>query len=243
MKALTTRPRLSGESPAARMVMAAFDMVLLLLFWVRFPLSLAGKSGWAAGEAGRGPEGLYCNGLYDLNAELLSQLGPAIELGRSFVATDYQRDGASLLLLWRGIGELVGRNPQYTTLFGAVSMTDSYRPLSKLLMMEYLGARKAHGSLWGKVRARVAPKIELGRRLTSLVVGAALPSLEDVSALVSSIEPDGKGAPTLLKHYLRLNGLIASFGIDQGFNDALDGFVVVDLLKTDRRLLKKYLGA
>ena len=40
-----------------------------------------------------------------------------------------------------------------------------------------------------------------------------------------------------------LGGKIAAFNVDPGFQDALDGLVVVDLARTDRRLLDRYLGA
>ena len=42
---------------------------------------------------------------------LLTELGPALELGRSFVAPEFQRDFQPLLLLWRGIGALVAAVP------------------------------------------------------------------------------------------------------------------------------------
>src|SRR5262249_24265988 len=48
----------------------------------------------------------------------LDRLGPALELGRSFVRQDDQNGFAPLLLLWKGIGAFVARNPRYKTLIG-----------------------------------------------------------------------------------------------------------------------------
>lgn len=189
-----------------------------------------------------GVEGLYCNTLYEFKKALLSELNPAIEVGRSYVTPKYQRKSAALALIWRGIGELVSRNPEYRTLFGAVSMTDSYRALSKSLMVEYLTNHKLHPILNKLISARVKPRLRKIKNLAHIALGTALPDVDDISSLVSEVEKDNKGVPTLLKHYLKLNGVILCFGIDQAFSDALDGFIVVDLLKTDERHLRRYMG-
>ena len=136
----------------------------------------------------------------------------------------------------------MSRNPEYRTLFGALSMTDSYRALSKSLMVEYLKNHKLHPILNKLINARVKPRLRKIKNLAHIALGSALPNVDDISSLVSEVEKDNKGVPTLLKHYLKLNGVILCFGIDQAFSDALDGFIVVDLLKTDERHLRRYMG-
>jgi hypothetical protein len=51
-----------------------------------------------------GKRGLYTQSLFKYGNALLRALDPAIELGRSFVRVEYQRDFAPLMLMWRGIG-------------------------------------------------------------------------------------------------------------------------------------------
>lgn len=189
-----------------------------------------------------GVKGLYCNTLYEFKPKLLEALNPAIEVGRSYVTPKYQKKAASLALIWQGIGALIARNPHYKTLFGAVSMTDSYRSLSKSLMVEYLKTHKLHPTFKRLISARVKPRLSKIKSLANVAIGSALPEVDDISSLVSEVEKDNKGVPTLLKHYLKLNGVILCFGIDQAFSDALDGFIVVDLLKTNERSLRKYMG-
>ena len=43
----------------------------------------------------------------------MARLSPALELGRSFVRAEYQRNYSALLSLWKGIGQFVVRHPQY----------------------------------------------------------------------------------------------------------------------------------
>ena len=62
---------------------------------------------------------------------------------------------------------------------------------------------------------------------------------EDVPFLISGNEKDGKCVPILLKHYLKLNGKLLSFSIDEGFSLVVDGLLMVDLRDTDTRLLRR----
>jgi hypothetical protein len=75
--------------------------------------------------------------------------------------------------------------------------------------------------------------------------GPSTPSagnLDELSALISDLEPDSKGVPVLLRQYANMGGTILEFNVDPHFSNALDGFLLVDLLKSDRRLLSRYMG-
>lgn len=71
---------------------------------------------------------------------------------------------------------------------------------------------------------------------------AGLADLDDVSQLLEEIEPDGKGAPVLLRQYLKLGGRLACFNVDESFSGVIDGLIVVDLLRTEPKVLQKYMG-
>jgi putative hemolysin len=66
--------------------------------------------------------------------------------------------------------------------------------------------------------------------------------LEDLSIAIADVEPNQAGIPVLLRQYLRLGGKLIGFNVDSDFSDALDGLILVDLLKTERKLLERYLG-
>jgi hypothetical protein len=67
-------------------------------------------------------------------------------------------------------------------------------------------------------------------------------SIAEVSAVVSSVEPDGKGVPVLVKHYLKLNGSFVSFSVDPDFENSLDGLIVVDMRDMSDAHLGRYFG-
>jgi len=84
----------------------------------------------------QGADGLYTNTLFKLKPGLLHRLGPALEMGRSFVRLEYQGQAIPLALIWRGIGEYLVRNPTYKVLFGPVSISKEYEGFSRRLMVE-----------------------------------------------------------------------------------------------------------
>ena len=85
-----------------------------------------------------GPGGLYTHQLFRFRPGFTDRIENAIEFGRSFIRSEYQRKFNSLMLLWKGIGQFVARNPEYHMLFGAVSISKDYQAVSKNLMVRFL---------------------------------------------------------------------------------------------------------
>jgi putative hemolysin len=189
-----------------------------------------------------GPAGLYTSTLFKFEKPFLASLGNAVEMGRSFIIKDYQRNLSSLPLLWRGIAQWMVRNDGYTKLFGPVSISRDYDSLSRKMMVEFLQENCLHGDLASYVKPRNPFRYLRGRRLMREFISANLRDVDDCSALISSVETDGKGIPILLKHYLRLNGTLLSFNVDKDFSSVIDGLILVDLTETEPRLLGKYMG-
>ncbi len=88
--------------------------------------------------ASLGSRGLYTTTLFDFEAHFLKEIYPALELGRSFIREEYQKNYTALLLLWKGIGQFVVRNPQYQILFGPVSISNAYNEFSQGLLATWL---------------------------------------------------------------------------------------------------------
>jgi putative hemolysin len=191
----------------------------------------------------KGVRGLYTSTLFRYQPGFFEQLGPALEMGRSFVRLEYQKSFTPLLLLWKGIGRFVVENPQYKTLFGPVSISDEYQALSRQILVSYLKMTSFRGDMAGFVK----PKKPLSARSLKgwdidAVVRLLKDDVENVSELISCVESDRKGVPILLKQYLKLGGGIAGFNVDAAFGNVIDGLIVVDLTKTEPRMLDRYLG-
>lgn len=188
-----------------------------------------------------GVNGLYTSTLFRFDPRLLPQLGPALELGRSFVAAEYQRDFAPLTLLWKGIGRFVASRPRYRCLFGPVSISDEFHSLSKQLLVEFLRRHDFHEQFAPLVASRNPPRFRAWRDESRRLARAAR-SIEEVDELVAEIEADGRKTPVLLRQYLRLGAKLLAFNVDPDFGHVLDGLVLVDLAQTPRAILDRYLG-
>ena len=187
-------------------------------------------------EKGRG--GLYTSTLFDYRPATLRRLGPALEMGRSFVRAEYQKSYAPLLLLWKGIGHYVVRHPRYRHLFGAVSISNSYQSVSRQLLVEFLRRHHSDAEAARGVRPRTPFR---PRRVAGLGPREGPRDAEELSSVVAELEPDRKGVPVLVRQYLKLGAKFVAFGLDPGFGDCVDGLIVVDLLRTQPRVLERYM--
>lgn len=223
--------RAAGEGSGQAYDLDRFDESYLhLILWSRESRTIQGA--YRLTESGGGP--LYTASLFKFSPEFLPRLGPALELGRSFIRLEAQRGFHPLMLLWRGIGEFLARNPAIRRLFGPVSISASYRPASRGLIARYLAANHYDSAL---------SKLVAPRKPFALHTAAPWPeptSIDDLDRLVRDIEPGAKGIPVLLRHYLKLNGRICAFNLDPAFGNCLDGLIVVDLDSAPRQHLARY---
>ncbi len=105
-----------------------------------------------------GAAGLYTTTLFKFKPGMLRKISPAIELGRSFVRSEYQKSYAPLMLLWKGIGELLLRDPRYKVLFGPVSINEQYKSMSRHLMIRFLKENNYMRDLARFVKAKTPVK-------------------------------------------------------------------------------------
>ncbi|MBL7075895.1 MAG: lysophospholipid acyltransferase family protein [Kiritimatiellae bacterium] len=190
----------------------------------------------------RGLHGLYTYSLFRYRRKLIDRIQPALEMGRSFVRISYQKSYTPLLMMWRGIASFVVRNPRYHMLFGPVSISDDYGTSSRNLLMAFLKMNKFEPELARLVKARSPVRQPFLRKLRHREMRTVVESVDDVESLISDVETNMKGMPILLKQYLKLGGKLLGFNIDPAFHYVLDGLILVDLLETDRRILRRYMG-
>jgi putative hemolysin len=187
-----------------------------------------------------GPSGLYTNTLFEYDNTLFDIVGDGLELGRSFVRPEYQRQYAPLLLLWKAIGRLVCTRPQHAILFGAVSISGEYSRTSRELLVNYYGSHlRSELSQYVRprrsFRTRRLREWEI-RQLTSMLSSNVL------ADTIADVEKDGKEIPILLKQYVKLGGELLGFNVDRDFSSVVDGLILVDLRKTNPTILERYMG-
>lgn len=238
--------RAAGEGSGKELDLDRFDEYYVHLFlWDRARKCIAG--GYRIGHADEiverfGTEGLYTHTLFRFKAGLFKTVGPSLELGRSYVSRDYQRDATSLPLLWKGIARYLSRHARYRNLFGPVSISNDYNPCSKQLIRGFVQAHHQMDKRAAAVRPRNSFRRVGARDWRPELFRNALCEVEDLSEWISEIEPDRKGIPVLLRHYLKLGGRVAAFNVDERFSDVVDALVFVDMTRVHPRLLERLMG-
>ena len=145
------------------------------------------------------------------------------------------------MLLWKGIGQFIAQNPRYRYLFGPVSISSEYETVSQQLLVDFL----KNNNFDQQLARHVKPRNPFRKAIKSSWKSddfAVVNDIEQISDIVTQFEKDRKGVPVLLKQYLKLGGTLLGFNVDHDFNNALDGLIMVDLVKTDAKVLNKYLG-
>lgn len=235
-----------GEGTGRSLDIDVFDQHYRQLFlWNHHTQEIAGA--YRIGQTDRllrqkGAAGLYSTTLFNYKPPFFNHLEHALELGRSFIRTEYQKKFGCLSILWRGIGEFVARNPRYRYLFGPVSISRRYHTISRNLMVAFLSHHSMDLNMARLVKPRRPVKLlKSVKRATPLRV-LEKDAIEGISMLVSEVENGNKGIPTLIKHYLKLNGHFLAFNLDKAFANVIDGLIWVDLLKTDRKIVERFLS-
>lgn len=235
-----------GEGTGQALDLDRFDDYYVHVFvWNRVKHELVGA--YRLGHADEivrrlGVRGLYTSTLFRYRKRLLQRIGPALEMGRSFVRDEYQKSFSPLLLLWKGIAHYVSEHPRYKVLFGPVSVNNDYQSTSRQLLVSFLKMNNFQPDLAKLVKARKPLRTNPLHTWQLKRHRAVVNGLDEIEALISDLETDLKGVPILLRQYLRLGGRLLGFNIDPAFGYCLDGLILVDLTETDPAILVKYMG-
>jgi putative hemolysin len=184
-----------------------------------------------------GRRGFYLHSLFKISRELRPLLRESLELGRSFIRPEYQRQPLPLALLWEGIAQYLLAHPEYRYLIGPVSISNQFSSVSKAVMVEYLTRHYFNAELAAHVRPRKQFRykpLDGNNAVSPLQTG--LNSLQELQQLICGLEPGGIGVPVLLRQYLKQNARLLGFNLDPSFSNCLDGFLLLDAHTLPARL-------
>ncbi|MDN3609005.1 lysophospholipid acyltransferase family protein [Vibrio ostreicida] len=188
----------------------------------------------------KGLAALYSRTLFQYGHDFLQTMGTAIEMGRSVIDERYQKSVGALFLLWKGIATYVNKNPQYTHLFGPVSISNDYSDQARQLLAETMTLHHYDSEKAEYVTPSNPLPTQQKNWNTSMLT--ALADIQLLSRVIARID-DGKGVPVLLRQYLALNGKLVSFNVDPSFKNALDGLIMLDLRQVPLKTLTRYMGS
>jgi len=234
--------RVVGEGTNKSIDLDEFDLYYDHLFlWDRERQRLAGA--YRIGDGKRimsryGKRGFYTYTLFRMDRPMDRVLRRSFELGRSFIALEYQRQRLPLYMLWRGLLLHITANPDHQYLIGPVSISGTYSRISRSLIMEFVQQHHYDKEMAASVRPRNKFRIKPDKVDREALVQASMADLKRMDRLIAEVDPNETSMPVLLKKYLLLNARIIGFNRDPRFNDALDGLMVLDLTKLPERTVE-----
>ena len=189
-----------------------------------------------------GHRGLYTGSLFKFSPDFFKRLGPVVELGRSFLSSDYQRKPATLMLLWRGIVQTIAKHhPEYRWILGPVSIPPDHTRPSMRVIAKYLEQPHVQSPFASEVKSRT--KLKKGVPLRPLPkIDRLATSPEDLDDRIQEIDPMGRGIPVLLRQYLKIGARHLAFNVDPEFHDTVDSLMLVDGPNIERRMRSLIFG-
>jgi putative hemolysin len=232
--------RLVGEGTNKKIDLDEYDLYYRHLFiWDREASRIVGAYRIGMGAEiieEYGIKGFYLASLWKISEGFRPIMSASIELGRSFIVSDYQKKPLSLYGLWKGILYFLLKHPEYQYLIGPVSISNRFSKFSRSLMIEYIMQHYFDYTLSRYVK----PRNEFISDTGNVDVEILLEEAKDLSKFdkcIRDVDFEDSGMPILLKKYLSLNGKIIAFNLDQKFNDALDGLLVLDLMDVPQQVI------
>ena len=174
-----------------------------------------------------GVEGFYTSSLFTYDKDFESTLRETIELGRSFVSLEYQKEALPLMLLLKGLMHSLMRYPNAVYLIGPVSISNSYPKFYQSLMVYYL--ENKHNALLPENSAlpttpfepdylKINPRELLRKKMDNF---------EKFDRFLMRLSDNTYRMPTLVKKYMKVNARIIAFNVDPLFNYSLDGLIIL----------------
>lgn len=190
-----------------------------------------------------GKKGFYLHSLFKIDDKMLPLLSESLELGRSFICSEYQNKPVPLFLLWKGILYFLLKHKEYRYLIGPVSISNQFSKASKALITEFIKSNHFNYELSKLIKPRTQFIAEFPEADVNIILESTQNDINKFDKLIEEIEPANFKLPVLLKKYIKLNAKIIGFNIDPKFNNALDGLILLDLfnvpLETIRSLSKE----
>ena len=178
-------------------------------------------------EKYEGIEGFYTSSLFTYNPSFESTLRTTIELGRSFVSLEYQKEALPLMLLLKGLMHSLMRYPDAEYFIGPVSISNSYPKFYQSLMVYYL-ENKYSASLPENAALPTTPFEPDYLKLNPKdLLRRKMDNFEKFDRFLMRLSDNTYRMPTLVKKYMKVNARIIAFNVDPLFNYSLDGLIIL----------------
>jgi len=184
-----------------------------------------------------GIKAFYSPSLVKVGPKADEILPVSIEMGRSFVSKEYQKDSTTLSLLLKGLLLFSAKQEKARFCIGPASISGSYPLFYRSLIYSYLIKyfRLPEGDSFIKPVHPFKP--DWLRVNPDQLLGGRELTLEEFNTLLDDISYGQYSLPALIRFYFANNAKVADFNVDPDFNDSMDAMIVTDLNNLSPRVL------
>jgi putative hemolysin len=173
-----------------------------------------------------GIKGFYVSTLVNIDESFSDKLSHTIELGRSFVALDYQKEVLPMMLLLRGLSDVVVRYPEINHFIGPVSISAWYPKFYLSLIARFVAEEHAiEEEYQGKVTPKTPFVPDYLKVDSDVLLKNNMSGVDKFDKFLFRLSNGEYRLPTLYKKYLKLNAKFLCFNVDPDFNDTLDSLL------------------
>lgn len=220
--------RAIGEGTGKRVDLDEFDCYYKhLILWDTVRQSLVGAYRLGFGNEimeKYGSKGFYTSTLFSADLSLAPELKTTIELGRSFISVNYQKEVFPLVSLFRGLLLVIVNHKDMKRFIGPVSISNWYPKFYQSLMVKYLSENcGANEKIRESVKCTTPFKPDYLKVDIDALFANPPATIEKFDQFMMRLSNGDYRLPTLVKKYARLNAKFLCFNVDPDFNDTLDG--------------------
>lgn len=173
-----------------------------------------------------GIKGFYVSTLVNFDEAFAEHLSNTIELGRSFVTLEYQKEVLPLMLLLRGLSDVVVRYPEAKHFIGPVSISSWYPKFYMSMIVKYVTEKHPVSEELAHMATPMTPFHEDFLKVDAdVLMQGNMDGIEKFDKLMFRLSNGQYRLPTLFKKYLKLNAKFLCFNVDPDFNDTLDSLL------------------
>lgn len=178
-------------------------------------------------KQGIGHDAFYTASLFQFQSGLDACLPNAMELGRTIIVPDYQRDVQPLKLLLSALLTAAVRHKNVRYTLGPASVSNEIPDFYKSLIVHFM--LKRYGVPDKASLAIPRTPFKLGfLRVDPDKLLCACETAEDLDRLIVNLSDGKYRLPVLLRKYVSFGAHIVDFNVDPLFNNSMDGLVLLN---------------
>ncbi|MGN0033761.1 MAG: lysophospholipid acyltransferase family protein [Candidatus Limimorpha sp.] len=172
-----------------------------------------------------GIKGFYVNSLFSIDPCLENFLTYTMELGRSYVSIDYQKDILPLMLLFKGLMFSIVKYPEMKYFIGPVSISSWFPKFYQSIIVHYVKTKHSDEEMSRLIKPKTPFQPDFYKVDVDVLMQNNMDSVDKFDRYLMKLSNGDFRMPTLFKKYLKINAKFLCFNVDPDFNNTLDGLL------------------